>query len=187
MRHISPAAGDVASVASLIIGLPGFILTIWAVLETQRIERESKREMQRQLEESRRETRDALRKVKTTLYLTDCREAYYLAKNTRDAIRAKLWAQAREKCEGMRRACLHIIHSGLAATDVQQLEQALQQLPPVLVALAQYESKRPKVEDLEDKQAQWDPLEGIKLVLETIDARNRAQVLEAPHGGEPTD
>jgi hypothetical protein len=186
LRQLAPAAADVASILSLLIGLPGFVLTIWAVLETQRIERESKKELQRQLEASRRETREALGKVKTALYLTDCREAYGLANNARDAIRARLWGQARQNCEGMRRACGYIVHSGLAVTEVEKLKEALDKLPPVLATLSEYESEKPKVADLAGKQGQWEPLEGIRFVLETIDARNRAQVLEAPHGGEPT-
>jgi hypothetical protein len=201
VRILFPAAGDVASVASLIIGLPGLVLTIWAVLETQRIERESKRElqqavqagekriaatqaeMQRQLEVARQETRDALSKVKTALYLIDCREAYDLAKTARNAIRARQWKDAREMCEAMRRACLLIIHCGLAAADVEQLEEKLENLTAVLATLRQYESDPPKVADLAGKLSQWDSLEDIKFVLETINARNRSQVLELPHAG----
>lgn len=198
------ASGNVASIVGLVISGGGIVLTIWAVLETQRIDREAKAqlqqsvqaareqiaaaqtEMQRQLEEARKETRDALGKVRTALYLTDCREAYDLAKHARDAIRARQWGPARDMCEAMRRACLYIIHSGLAEADVQHLKQALTTLPLLLTTLTQYESEKPKVEELMGKQSQWEPLDGIKFVLETIDARNRSQVLEVPHGGQPS-
>lgn len=119
-----PASGNVASILGLLISAVGFIVTIWTVLETQRIERQARDEIARALVDAgaaitaaQNETRDLIAQQRGRSL---CEDAVRLLGEARSSIRDGLWRRAAEKLQDAGGVCLRLGGSVIVRSEERE-------------------------------------------------------------------
>lgn len=183
--------GNGASVWGLIVGAAGFALTLWTIGETQRIERESRKEIEAAVQGARddiaasqAQTREALAKIGFELTKTVCREAHRRLTDAIVAIRHQQWARAAEKCQEGREACRRLA----ACREVESPERtALEASAEELTATIRYIDKAKVQRTVPSSQfadQHREPLDRLLNAVEKLASRLERQALESPHAND---
>ena len=98
-----------ATVVGLMLGLAGFILTIWTLFEGLRVNRESQRQVQVELGKYRAELERLLENIRSQTFREACDQAYSCLEQSRHAIRTNDKLRAIEKTEDARKFVLRVL------------------------------------------------------------------------------
>lgn len=175
------AFGDTASVWGLWVSLVGFILTVWAVLETQRATREAQEKVAVAVADSRRETKQAVQKIALQLLREECESFSRLIHEAIRASEGQHWASVEEKFQEAQRLTTRLVlHRGLETDEKTVLMGAQSDLEQtVKYARTRRIGKGKTTTALPDTKRS--ALEKLAMKVEAVLARLRQRVLEPPH------
>jgi len=125
LQEAIPAAGNTASILGLVVTLVGLPLTLWAVLETQRVERKARQRVEEAIREAEEKiarsekamvaSQDQIRQIIVQFgqgwFRQVCEEAYRLLKETRTGISEGRWERVTEKLLDTQRLCRSLAES----------------------------------------------------------------------------
>ncbi len=181
LRTLAPAAGDIASIVGLVISAGGFILTIWAVLETQRIDRESKAQLRRDIAKAQARTQEIVEQIGLDLTRAQCAEAHRRLTDALTATQHGHWSRAVEKLLEARMACRQLAGRGdVEVSEKIVLESGAEQLTSTISYLDDYKVRRATPSGAFPRKYRA-PIDLLLNALEKLSGRLERQVMERAH------
>jgi hypothetical protein len=191
VRGFSDHYGNVASVGGLLVSVVGFVLTLWAVAETQRIEREARRKIEDAIAEAheetkaavaevREQTRQAIEKIGLHLLVSEVEALQRLIIDLRQAGRDGPWERALFQCNEARAVALRATgNPHLLEDEKSYLREAVDDLRLTIRYIEEHRLPAPSVRGLPNKNTK--ALDDMIAAIGRVQARLRRQSLESPH------
>lgn len=179
VRAWSDPWGNIASVTGLLVSVLGFALTIWTILETQRISRRAEQEITAAVIRSQQETRAFIARIGIQLLNDETQWAHRLVADLRQASRDCQWLLAIERCQQTKRACLRLLANPHLTGDEQlNLRESADELDLLPGYLERERLKRNQATPLARGKVKM--LERLRSRLDAIQERLLRQTLEVP-------
>lgn len=159
---------------ALLVSILGFGLTVWTILETRRATTAAQVKLQNEIDKTRQETKDLVKRIRLKSLENACEQAFFFASEARHAIRSMQWLRAAERCSDARQLASRLPYfPELTDAERTPLRAAVEDLKSV-AAFIEKNRKPGAVTELQaDKVA---PVDGL---LDAVGAiRNRPQQLQ---------
>lgn len=177
-----------ASVLGFFVSVVGFILTVWAVLETLRVSNRAEKEIEIAFAKTQSATNALLDKIRGRMIEDTCEQAILFASLAQDAIRSGLWFRVVETCTYSRRLGVRLLDfSDLSESECTAIREILEELSSSIAWIERYKVAKkdaPPGMPIERRQ----PVDSLIDVLDKIRSRLHQRILEVSHASDrPTD
>ena len=177
--------GNVASVLGLLVSLVGFMLTIWTVLQTQRMSKDAQEKIQKAFSEAQEETRSAVERIGLHLLVTETDILLQIIMGLRQAGVQGQWQLAMAHCMEARLATMRLAgNPHLHEEENETLRSGGEDLNLIHRYIERErlgaDAVIPGLPDQKTKA-----LDKMISALGQLQARLRKQTLEVPNADEP--